>query len=73
MKIEYYEIVIKQYHNDIVARIRYSLGDYVHESALYSVPEINNILALWRMGELCGSFGIGDTLSPNATFQMVQS
>lgn len=69
--VKYYEIVIKQYHTDLVARIRYSLGDELIESQLYSIPEINNILQLWRMNELCGSFGLHQ-LAQNAQFQIVE-
>lgn len=71
MKIQYYEIVIKQYHNEPIARLRYHYGNEIIESNLYSIPEINNILALWRMGKLQGSFGV-QPLAENALFQIVQ-
>lgn len=70
--VNYYEIVIKTYHNDIVARIRFTADNEVHETALYSLPEINNILTLWRMAELQGSFAIGYKLADNANFQFVE-
>lgn len=71
MKIQYYEIVIKQYHNEPVARLRYYFQNEIIESTLQSIPEVNNVLALWRMGKLIGSFGI-HPLAENALFQIVQ-
>ena len=58
-EVNYIEIVISKYHDDIVARIRYEIEKEIFESALYSISEVNNILALWRDGSLCGSFGLG--------------
>jgi hypothetical protein len=70
-----YEVVITTYHSIIVARIRYAPdgSDEVFESVLYSIAEINNILTLWRMDRLFGSFGIGHKLAANATFQLMES
>lgn len=65
--IRHFEIVLSTYHNEIVGRIRTDS----EESALYSMPEINNIIALWRMGELYGSFGIGSELASDSTFAIV--
>lgn len=72
--VTYYEIVIKTYHGEPVGRIRFSAGcmNNIEESALYSIPELNNILTIWRAGDSLGSFGIDYTLSPDATFQLVQ-
>ena len=70
--VKYYEIVIKQYHKDIVARIRYAFNGELIESQLYSIAEINNILLLWHMNGLKGSFGL-HPLSPNAQFQIVEN
>ena len=71
MIINYYEIAVKKYHDGIRCRVRYYKGDDIIESSLHSIPEINNILALWRMGKLQGSFAIGDVLAENALFQIV--
>ena len=69
--ISYFEVVLSAYHDDVVARIRFTADGAVHESALYSIPAINNIITLWRMGELCGSFAMGYNLASNYSFQMV--
>lgn len=70
-EVNYIEIVISTYHGDINARIRYTINNQLHESALYSLREINNIIVLWRMGELSGSFAIGHTLVKDFQFQLV--
>ncbi len=69
--VNYFEVVLSAYHDDVVARIRFTADGAVHESALYSIPEINNIITLWRMGELLGSFAMGYNLASNYSFQMV--
>lgn len=69
--INYYEIVVKIYHDEPVARLRYYYGNEIIESNLFSIPEINNVLVLWRANELQGGFGIHQ-LSENALFQIVQ-
>ena len=69
--VNYLEIVIKVYHDEPVARLRYTLNNEVHESALYSLQEINNVLVLWRMNELQGSFAFGHTLAKDFQFQIV--
>jgi hypothetical protein len=38
------------------------------ESNLYSMVELCNIIELWKMGALCGSFAIGTILSDKASF-----
>lgn len=69
--VNYLEIVITVYHGEPCARLRYVLNNEVHESALYSLQEINNVLVLWRMNELQGAFAIGHTLAKNFQFQIV--
>lgn len=69
--VNYFEVVLSTYHDSVVARIRFTAGGAVHESALYSIPAINNIITLWCMGELRGSFAVGYNLASNYSFQMV--
>lgn len=69
--VNYLEIVIKVYHGEPWACLRYTLNNEVHESALYSLQEINNIIALWRMGKLQGSFTTGHELAKDFQFQIV--
>lgn len=64
--VDYYEIELSTYHDEIVGSIQYECNGEVVRSQRYSVAEINNILALWRMGELTGSFGIGTVLAEDA-------
>ena len=70
--VHYFEIVLSTYHDSVVARIRFTADGAVHESALYSIPEINNLITLWRMGEMCGSFAVGYNIASNYSFQMVE-
>lgn len=72
-KVNHYWIECQNYHNEIVARIQYrDFANQLQESALYSLGEIGNIVALWKAGELLGSFGIGSTLSESAVFTLTQ-
>lgn len=64
--IDYYEIELSTYHDEIVGSIQFELDGVVERSQLYNLAEINNILALWRMGELKGSFGVGTVLAEDA-------
>ncbi len=50
------------YHDQIVGRI---VADG-EESALYSLPELANIITLMKMGGLMGGFFIGKVLADNA-------
>lgn len=70
--VYYFEVILSTYHDSVVARIRFTADGAIHESALYSIPEINNIITLWRMGELCGSFAMGYDLASDYSFQMVE-
>ena len=70
MLVKYYEIVMLVYHGTTVARLRYTDGDRIEESGLFSPREINNLLMLWKDGGLLGSFGAGTRLAPDATFQL---
>ena len=68
--ITYYEIVMGVYHGEPVGRVRYSKGEDVIESGIYTPKELNNILMMWRSGDLAGSFGIGGRLAYDAAFQI---
>ncbi len=63
--IKEYSIVFSTYHDTVVARIEYNFNEELFISNLYTIPEINNIIALWKENSLCGSFGI-HPLSPSA-------
>lgn len=71
-EIDYFEIVVSRYHDEIVARIQFANGDKLEQSALYSLAEINNILMLWKMGELMGSFAMNCKLSEKFRFQIFE-
>lgn len=69
--IREYEIVVKIYHDEPIARIRYSVNGKTEESNLYSLGEINNLVKLWECDELLGSFAIGTKLERGARFTLV--
>ena len=69
--IREYEIVVKIYHDEPVARIRYSVNGEKEESNLYSLGEINNMVKMWEYDELLGSFGIGTKLERGARCTIV--
>lgn len=71
--IRYIEIVLSLYHCQIVGRIRFEHEGELIESSLYSLREINNVLALWRDKALCGSFALGYNLAKDYTFQLVKA
>ena len=71
--LKHYEIILKRYHNETVARVAYTCNGEFHESQLYSISEINNIIRLWQMGELSGSFGINTILTKDASFQIIDA
>ncbi len=71
--VRYIEIVLSPYHYAIVGRIRFEDEGELIESSLYSIGEINNILALWRDNALQGSFAIGYTLAKDYSFQIVEA
>ena len=71
--ILYFEIVMATYHDSPVGRLRCLLNGKVEESNLYSPDELNNLIQLWKMGELQGSFAIGTKLAQNANFQLTAS
>lgn len=66
--IKYFEIACKVYHGTPVQRLRYEHNGEIIESSLYTPKEITNILTLWKMGELMGSFGIDTVLAEDAGF-----
>lgn len=66
--IKYFEIICKVYHGTPVQKLRYELNGEIVESNLYTQKEITNIITLWKMGELLGSFGIDTVLADNAGF-----
>lgn len=64
--INYINFTVKIYHDEISAKVGYHLnGDY-HESQLYSLVEIGNLIALWKAGKLLGSFAVDTILADNA-------
>lgn len=71
-EIDYFEIEVSKYHDDIVARIQFVNNGEVEQSSLYSINELNNIITLWAMGELLGSFAIGTKLAKQFKFQIFQ-
>lgn len=66
--IRHVEIELQIYHGEIVGRLRTETD----ESALYSLGELNNILQLWKNGDLLGSFGFDSRLSDDASFALIQ-
>lgn len=70
--ITYYEIEFSTYQDEIVGSIQYEHSGEVVRSQRYSLAEINNILELWRIGELKGSFGIGTVLAKDAKAVLFQ-
>ena len=73
MKVTEYTIQLQTYHDEIVARLQYvDANGALQESELYSLAEIQLIIALWQYDALQGSFGIGSRLSHTARFLLVQ-
>ena len=73
MKIVHHvDFVCKVYHDEPAMRLRFFDEEEFQESSLYSVGEINNILAVWQMGGLKGSFATGTKLADNFSFQLVR-
>lgn len=70
--INYVTFTTKIYHDEVCAKLGYTdqNGDY-HESNLSSMVEIGNIIALWKMNKLLGSFGVGTQLADNAIFAYI--
>lgn len=66
--IDYYEIVMSVYHGEPVGRLRYVLNGEAVESSLLTPSELTNLIIAWRIDVLCGSFGAGTILSPEARF-----
>jgi hypothetical protein len=67
--VNYYELVLSTYHDTPQCSVRFTnASGAIEQSALYRPAEMTNILHLWRMGELLGSFAIGTQLAPGATF-----
>ena len=70
LTIKHFDIVLSVYHDSPVCRIRFDKAGTIEESALYSPSELTNILELWRMDALQGSFAIGTRLAPDAGFTL---
>jgi hypothetical protein len=70
--VNYYEIVLHASGDRILARLRYQMGNEMHESQLYTVSEINCVRIAWLRGELLGSFGM-HKLAPDALFQLIHA
>lgn len=66
--IRHVEIELQIYHGEIVGRLRTE----TEESSLYSLGELINIIRLWKMGELLGSFGMDSQLAEDASFGLIQ-
>ena len=72
--VKTYTLALSTYNGEIVGRLRFQNAQgETEESALYSLGELSNMLALWKMGAMLGSFAINSILSPSADFQMVQA
>lgn len=71
-EIDYLEIIVSRFHDEIVARIQFANGDKLEQSPLCSLAEINNILTLWKMGELIASFAMNCKLSEKFRFQIFE-
>ena len=67
MIVNQYTIKLQTYYDSIVGRLCFTRDDgTIEESALYSIPELNNMVDLWRMDQFLGSFAIGARLSDGA-------
>lgn len=66
-------IQLSTYHDSIVSRIIFvnPSTNETEESNLYSISEINNIIACWKLGELLGSFAVGCILTDNAQIELM--
>ena len=71
-EVNYYEIVIKKRHDDVVGFVRYAIDGEMFESQLHSIPELSNVLTLWRMGKLLGTIGV-HPVAKDAAFQLMES
>lgn len=72
MEINYYEIVVKLVDGKLVGRLRFQSCDTVHESDLYTIPELNEVIVNWRHNQLNGSFAAGYTLAADHAYNLVQ-
>jgi hypothetical protein len=67
MIVREYIVQLQTYHDEIIGRLMFTRNDgTIEESALYSLSELNNIVALWQSDGLLGSFAIGTQLHVNA-------
>lgn len=67
MLIRQYTVQVQTYHDTIIGRLIFTRDDgTIEESNLYTMQELNNIVALWRDDALMGSFAIGTKLAPDA-------
>lgn len=72
MNVNHYTVELQTYHDSIVGRLCFTRDDgTTEESALYSVSELNNMVDLWRMDQLLGSFAIGARLSDGAQCRLI--
>jgi hypothetical protein len=67
-----YTIELMIYHDEIIGRLVYSIEEKPESSALYSLPELQNIISLWKLDELQGSFAIGTVLASTAECTITQ-
>ena len=69
--IHEYVMEFQTYHDEIVGRLKFKRADgSIEESALCSLGELENLIAVWQSGELLGSFAIGARLALNASFKL---
>lgn len=71
LKINKCFVQLSNYHDSIVGRVVVYIDNKKEESNLYSLSELNNIITLWKMGELMGSFAIGTILADNASIELM--
>ncbi len=72
MEINYYEIVVKLVDGQLVGRLRFGTTTGVHESNLYTIPELSQLILDWRHNQLQGSFAAGYTLAKDHAYHLVQ-
>ena len=71
MMVHEYTIQLQTYHDEIVGRLKFKRADStVEESALCSLGELQNLIAVWQDDRLLGSFAIGARLALNASFKL---
>jgi hypothetical protein len=71
MIVNEYKIKLSQYNSNIVGRLSFlDEQGREEESALYSLDELTNIIQLWKVGHIVGSFAIGTDLAVDAVLRI---